>query len=168
MSNAITFRMPFAVPGEITRGSQATIEPQPYGATAFLSYGVPVAFVSGLIVPITGVGVATYGILVRPFPTQGPNASDPLNVALPPTSGVANVLRRGYIGVFVQNFAVNPAVVGAAVNVWYSASSGNHVQGGIEAAASGGNTYALNAFPYNAYFSSASDANGFAEITFNI
>lgn len=168
MTNAITFRMNFATPGEVTRPSQSTIEAQPYGATAFASYGVPVGLVSGLVVPINSSGVAVYGILVRPFPTTGVNASDPLGTSVPPTTGVANILRRGYIGIYLQNFAVNAATPNAPAYVWYAANSGQHVQGGLEAAATGGSTTELNTFPYNAYFACANDANGFCELVFNI
>lgn len=168
MTNAITFRANFATPGEVTRPSQSTIEAQPFGATPFASYGVPVALVSGLVVPITGSGVAVYGILVRPFPTTGANASDPLGTSVPPTTGMANVLRRGYIGCYLQNFAVNAATPGSPAYVWYAANSGQHVQGGLEAAATGGSTTELNTFPYNAYFMCANDSNGFVELAFNL
>jgi hypothetical protein len=168
VSNAITFRAAFAIPGDLTRPSQSTVEAQPYGATAFPSYGVPVGLVSGLVVPIAASGTALYGFLVRPYPIEGANASDALGTAVPITSGIANVLKRGYIGVYVQNFAVNPAAANTPVYVWYAASTGQHVQGGVEAAATGGSTTEFNTFPYNAYFTCASDANGYAEIAFNL
>jgi hypothetical protein len=165
---AYTFRMPFGIPGDITRAGIATVEAQPFGATAFPSYGVPVGLVNGLVVPINGSGVAVYGILVRPFPTQGANASDPLGTSVPPTSGIANILRRGYISVYVQNFAVNAAAANTPAYMWYAASSGQHVQGGLEAAATGGSTTEMNTFPYNGYFTCASDSNGMAELAFNV
>ena len=40
--STIAFRMPFGVPGDITRSSQSTVEPQAFGATAFAAYGLPV------------------------------------------------------------------------------------------------------------------------------
>ncbi len=165
MTNAITFRMPFGIPGDISRPGIATVEAQPFGATPFTAYGVPVKLVGGLVLPITAIGDAIYGILVRPFPTQGVNASDPLGTSVPPTVGIANILRRGYLTILNNNNAVNAAVAAAQVYIWAAATSGNHVQGGFEAAASGGNTTTA-LIP--ATFMSAADSNGNVEIAYNI
>jgi hypothetical protein len=162
---AFTFRMPFGIPGDISRASIATVEAQPFGATAFPSYGVPVKLVAGLVVPISAIGDAIYGILVRPFPTQGANASDPLGTSVPPTTGIANILRRGYITIFNNLNGTNAAAPVGQVYIWAAASGAGHIQGSFEAAATGGSTTTA-LIP--ATFMSAADASGFVEIAYNI
>jgi hypothetical protein len=103
MGNAIVYRMPFGVPGDLSRGQGAsTVEGQIFGATAFTQYGIPAKISSGTVIPAVGSGDTIYGFLVRPFPVTGANASDPLGTAVPPTSGIANILRRGYLNVYLQ------------------------------------------------------------------
>lgn len=159
---AITYRAPFGIPGDLTRPSVATVEAQPYGAAAFPAYGL-VAKVSGsTVVPITNTGDTVYGFLVRPFPITGPNASDALGVAVPPTAGLANILRRGYIAVNVQLGAASCAL-GSTVYIRYQNPSGSQVVAGIEGASTG-NTYSLT----GALFTGLADASGNAEIGYNI
>lgn len=134
MSNAYLYRMPYGVAGDVTRQSISTIEPQVLDPnTAFSAYGLFGKLSSSKFVPV-GAGDAAasiYGLLVRPFPIQGPNASDALGVAVPPTSGLANVLKRGYANVL--NNAGTPAVGGSVYVRVANASSGKPI-GGIEAA----------------------------------
>ncbi len=164
LGTAFTFRMPFGIPGDISRGvEQSTVEQQAYNASLpFPSYGVPGKMVSGLFVPLALVGdTVPYGFLVRPFPTTGLNASDPLGTAVPQTTGVANVLRRGYM--MVQCNVGTPAF-GGTVYMWYAASSGSHVVGGLEATSTPGSNVALT----NCSWFGTTDSNGYAEIQFNI
>lgn len=166
---AITYRMPFGVPGDLSRPSTATVEAQAFGATAFPAYGLPVKVVAGLAVPVAAQNDSVYGMLVRPFPITGANASDPLGTSVPPTSGVANILRRGYMTVKVQLGSASCAL-GSAVYVRYQNPSGSQIVGGIEGASTG-NTYALsssNSFGSGAYFTGPADANGNAEIAFDL
>jgi hypothetical protein len=107
-----------------------------------------------------------YGITVRPYPFQQSSASNfgaaAIGAATPPVNGIMDVLRAGYI---MTNLAAGgTAVKGAVVYVWSAATSGAHIQGGIEAAYSAGNTTQLA----NATFNGSSDASGNVEICFNI
>jgi hypothetical protein len=158
----ITFRMPYGVPGDITRQTGSFVEPQAFGAAAFPAYGIPAKLSSGTVVPITNTGDTVYGLLVRPFPITGANASDPLGTSVPPTKGVANILRRGYLNVSVQLGGAS-AALGSSVYIRYQNPSGNQIVGGIEAASTG-NTYQLT----GATFMGPVDANGNAEIAYNI
>lgn len=156
MSTAILYRMGHGVAGDITRQSQATIEPQILGATPFPAYGRFGKMVTGKFVPIGAGDTAddVYGLLVRPYPTQGANASDPIGTAVPPTTGLADVLRRGYVAVHV---ASGTPAHGTGVFIRLS-------NGAIEAAADGVNTIQVD----GAIFMSGKDAKGIAEIAFNI
>lgn len=166
---AIAFRMNYGVPGDLSRPSIATVEAQALGATAFSAYGLPVKVVNGLVVPIAALNDVVYGMLVRSFPITGANASDPLGTSVPPTSGVANVMRRGYMTVNVQ-LGAGSCALGSPVYVRYQNPSGSQIVGGIEGASTG-NTYQLSstyAFGSGAFFTGPADANGNAEIAFNL
>lgn len=161
---ALLYRMNVGVQGDVSRQSQSTIESQQFNsALAFPTYGVPGKIASNLFVPIaTGDVIASvYGILVRPFPSQGANASDPLGVSVPPTTGIANVLRRGWITVVCNN---GTPAKGGAVYVRTAAPSGAKVIGGIEATSDGANTFIMA----GATFTGAADASGNVEIEYNI
>jgi hypothetical protein len=146
------------IAGIITRVRQAQVESMPLGATAFPAYGLPCKISSGTIIPITSTADPVYGILVKPFPTTGKNASDPLATAVPPTSGVADVLVGGYCSVFVQNVPAS-VNVGGVVYVRFQNPSGVKIVGGIESVTSA-DVYALT----NARFMGNVDASGNAEI----
>jgi hypothetical protein len=109
MGNAILFRMPSGIPGDISRQSQATVEPGVLNsASAFPGYGLFGKVSSGKFVPV-GAGdtaAVVYGLLVRPYPTV--SSQDPLGTSTPPTTGMADILRRGYMT--VKNNAGTPAV----------------------------------------------------------
>jgi len=157
-TNTILFRMLQGIAGIITRVWQAQVESFPLGATAFPAYGLPCKISSGTIIPITSTGDPVYGILAKPFPTTGKNASDPLAAAVPPTTGVADVLTKGYISVFIQNA---PASVnaGGIVYVRFQNPSGAKIVGGLESVTSG-DVYALT----NARFTGNVDGSGNGEI----
>ena len=161
---AYTYRMPSGIPGDVTRQSVATIETQILDSgNAFSGYGLFGKIASGKFVPVGSGDAASsvYGVLVRPFPTQGANASDPLGTAVPKTSGAADVLRRGYIN--VKNNAGTPAVGGQVYVRVANAATGKPI-GGIEAASDSTNTIAVA----GATFTGAADASGNVEIGFNI
>lgn len=167
--STITFRMPFGVPGDVTRPSQSTIEAQAYGATAFAAYGLAAKVASGKAIPIAANNDTVYGFLVRPFPVTGANASDPLGTAVPPTAGVANLLRRGYVNVLVQLGGASCAL-GSNVFIRYQNPSGSQIVAGLEGATSA-NNYQLsssNSFGTGAYFTGPVDGNNIAEVAFNI
>ncbi|MBR7512626.1 hypothetical protein KC219_20915, partial [Mycobacterium tuberculosis] len=110
----------------------------------FASYGIPVKRVSGKIRPVAAGDAAgvIIGLLVRPFPTGA--SQDPLGTSTPPTTGVGNVMRRGYMT--VQCNAGTPAD-GGTVYVRVAAPSGAKVLGGIEAASERPNTYVTAGAP---------------------
>lgn len=165
MSNAILYRMNNGIAGDVTRQSVATIETQLLDSTApFSAYGLFGKVNSnGKFSPV-GAGdaaSAVYGLLVRPYPTQGANASDPLGTSVPKTSGAADVLRRGYISVKVN---AGTAALGGTVYVRVANASTGKPIGGIEAASDTTNTIAVS----GASFMGAADASGNVEIGFNI
>ncbi|WP_423196783.1 Bacteriophage protein [Cupriavidus sp. H19C3] len=164
MGNAILYRMASGIPGDISRQSQATVESQIFNSSLpFPSYGVPGKIVSGKFVPVASGDAATviYGLLVRPYPTTGGNGSEPLGTATPPTKGVADVMRRGYMT--VKNNAGTPALGGTVYVRVANAAAGKPI-GGIEAVADSTNTVIMA----GASFMSAADADGNVEIAFNI
>ncbi|GAA0809763.1 structural cement protein Gp24 [Cupriavidus gilardii] len=164
MGNAILYRMPSGIPGDISRQSQATVEPQIFDpALPFPGYGVFGKLAAGKFVPIASGDAAAvvYGLLVRPYPTTGGAGSEPVGTATPPTKGVCDVLRRGYMT--VKNNAGTPAL-GGQVYVRVAAAAAGKPIGGIEAAADGTNTIAVT----GAIFMNGGDANGNVEIAFNI
>ena len=171
---AFTFRMGAGFAGDVNRTHPASIEPALIDANAPITgYGQPV------LVDATTQGVrpfaaadqsntvaAGYGITVRPYPFQQSSATNfgaaSFGAATPPTTGITDVLRSGYI---MANLAAGGSPVkGGAVYVWAAASSGAHVIGGIEAAYTAGSTTQL----LNATFNGSPDASGNVEIAFNI
>lgn len=163
MSNAFLYRMPQGIPGDVTRQSQAKIEAQVLGATAFTAYGLFGKISSGKFIPV-GAGdtaAAVYGLLIRPFPITGKNASDPLGTSVPPTSGMADILRSGYASVKVN---AGTAALGGKVYIRIANASAGKPIGGIEAAAVTDETIEVA----GAQFMSAADASGNVEIAFNI
>ncbi len=161
---AFLYRMGNGVAGDVTRQSQSTIEPQIYNSSLpFGGYGLPGKIASGKFVPIAGgeAASAIYGFLVRPYPITGANASDPLGTSVPPTSGMSDVLRRGYIN--VKNNAGTPALNGQVYVRVANAAAGKPI-GGVEAASDSTNTVAVA----NCIFMGAADASGNVEIAFNV
>jgi hypothetical protein len=170
MSNAITYRMPFGVQGDVSRASIATIESQALGATAFTQYGIASKQSTNKIIPIAAQNDVVYGFLVRPFPITGANASDALGTSVPPTTGIANILRRGY---FVASAQLGGATcaLGTGVFLRYQNPSGLQIIGGVEGATSGNNYQLIGTYSLaggGAYFTGPVDANNLVEVAFNI
>jgi len=171
---AFAFRMGAGFPGDVNRTHPASIEPCLIDANApVTAFGQPV------LVDATTQGVrpfaagdqsntvaAGYGVTVRPYPFQQSSASNygaaAIGAGAPPITGIVDVLRSGYIMAVLA--AGGSPVKGGAVYVWSAASAGAHVQGGVEAAYSAGNTTQL----LNATFNGSPDASGNVEIAFNI
>lgn len=158
---AYAFHLPKGIPGNLSRPlSPSIIEPQPYAsATPFPGYGLPGKFVNGTFVPPTAAADVIYGFLIRPYPTTGLNPSDPLGTAVPPTKGVADIMRKGYMTVKCN--AGTPAP-GGTVYVRVAAAAAGTPIGGIEAASVTGDTVAIP----NAQFMDSMDPNGNVEIYF--
>jgi len=161
--NPILYRMPYGIPGDVTRREHSTIESQLFGATAFSAYGLPAKFSSGKIVPMGAgdAGTDLRGFLVRPYPITGANASDPLGTSVPPTAGAADLMKRGYMTVKCN---VGTPALDGTVYMRITANGGNTIIGGIEATADGANTITLP----TTKFAGPADANGNVEIAFNI
>lgn len=161
---AFLYRMPYGIPGDLTRAAQSTVETQVLNsALPFAGYGLFGKIASGKFVPVTtgDAASAVYGLLVRPFPTQGANASDPLGTSVPKTTGAADVLRRGYANVKVN---AGTAAIGGTVYIRVANAAAGKPIGGIEAASDGANTIAVT----GCTFMGDADASGNVEIAYNI
>ncbi|WP_427183537.1 hypothetical protein ACL598_16860 [Bordetella bronchialis] len=157
---AFLYRMPSGIAGDVSRKEQSVVETQMFNSAAsFSAYGLVGKMSAGKFVPFAGGEAATdaYGVLVRPFPTNA--GTDGLGTATPPTSGPADVLRRGYITVKLNGGA--SVVAGGQVYVRVAAAAAGKPIGGFEGAADSTNTVAINAV-----FESAADADGNVEISF--
>ena len=162
MSNAFLYRMPAGIPGDITRHESATVEPiQIDSANPPTAYGVPCVIDDATRklrkVKTGDIAADIYGFLVRPYPTGG--SQDGLGKSTPPTAGMVDALRRGYLAVINKS---GSAAKGGPVYVRVVAASGKAV-GDIEAGADGTNNVAIPAT-----FVGAADADGITEIAYNI
>jgi hypothetical protein len=169
------YRMGAGFPGDITRMTPAAIiEPKPTDPTnppQFQGQALVLDATSGAARPVMAATEHIYGISVRGFPTQAPNAGgyygaqgfgnvSPWLTAGQPQNAV-DICRQGYIMVNVNGTTMS----GGAVFVWAAASAAPHVQGGFEAAATAGSTIAL---PTSCTYQGQADGNGNVEIAFNI
>ncbi len=157
-------RMPIGIAGDISRPAAATVESvQIDAATPPTKFGSFVKLVAGKLQPIASGDAASviYGLLVRPYPMSNQDGSaQGLGPGTVPASGIADVLRRGYMT--VVNKQGTPAK-GAAVYLRITADTGKAV-GDIEAAGlDSGKCVAVAA-----QFQGAADANGNVEISYNI
>lgn len=159
-----TTRLPSGFIGQVTRDDSKTIAPEVIdSATPPTAYGSFVKLVSGKLQPIASGDAATvvHGILVQPFPVQDSGVTSSLSTAAtPPTSGLADVMRRGYIAV---KLAQGTAAKKGAVYVRVTADTGKAV-GDIETAADSAKCVAVT----GCYFTGAADANGVVEVEFNL
>src|ERR1700748_543833 len=128
---AYAFRMPAGIPGDVNRIASATIETQVVSSAAGEA---PTAFVLRVVISspsgqVGNVRVMTsgdtgqpYGFLVRPYPTQ--SSQDPLNVSTPPTSGLVDILKRGYMSVQLQG--PTAAIKGGIPYIFLGTTSTTH------------------------------------------
>jgi hypothetical protein len=163
---AYQFRMPAGFAGDLKRAEVATIETQQIdSATPPTVFGVPVKLVAGKVQPINNsadTAALVYGINLRAYPIQG-NGSDPLGTSTPPTSGVTDILKRGYVNVLLGGSTA--AAKGGLVYVRVATPSVGKPLGGFEAASDSTNTVVL---PSSCYFTGPADAYGITEVAFNI
>lgn len=165
---AFTYRMGAGFPGDVNRTHPASILPGLQDTTnPVLLYGNPVVINTSANsyreVLVSDTAVTTIaGVLVRPYPTQQTTGgmSSSLGAATPPVSGVVDVINDGFVMVRCNNFAAAQPTKGGAVHIWIAASTGAHVQGGFESAASVGNTIDIS----NARFNGPADSNGVCEL----
>ena len=155
---AFLYTPPFGVPGDLSRpGAPNDVETGAFvTATPFPAFGLPGKISGNGFVPIANTGDVVYGFLVRPYPSQGANASDPLGTAVPMTTGPCSIMRSGYMNVYAQ---LGTPAYGAAVYVRYQNPSGSQIVGGLEQGSTG-NNYLLS----GAQWMGPPDANGNAEI----
>lgn len=165
---AFGFRMGAGFPGDVNRSGVFSVLPALMDTTNQVRlYGDPCVnnpaanSVRGFLATDTTV-TRIDGILVRPYPTQqtsGGMAAGFGNAAPPAGPAVVDVLKQGFAMVRCNNFAVNACRRGDPVYVWIAATSGNNIQGGFVAAASG-STVTIS----NARWASPPDSQGIAEI----
>lgn len=179
LSNAILFRMAYAIPGDLAVGAgRSNVKAEVYGATPFPLYGLPCVISSGTVIPVSSnlaaVANSIYGWLVRPFPLQEfASPSNTLNTSLsatPLTSGIANVMTEGYIGVFVQAGAASVVAGGTVFLRYQTPAAGVTIFGGVEGVTSANNFAVINTTNSRktCYFTGPADANGFAVVAFGI
>lgn len=170
---AFTYRMPAGIAGEVTRFNTygCTIKQEVQNlSTPVTVYGVPVIVDANGARPITASDSTdiAIGFSARPFPGTDvnigswPQGTVPFGAGTPPARGIIDILERGYISVKLGGSVA--AAKGGAVSIWYAASTGAHVQGQVEASATGGSTYLMP----RAVFQGPADADGNVEIAFNI
>jgi hypothetical protein len=169
---AYPFRAPSGIPGDLTRlAAGITVEPNVQDATLpVTAYGRAVKLSNtGGMTPITsGDALAdVYGISVRAYPVQSQSTANYGGTTIgssgvPPEAGALDILKRGYINVRLYGSAA--AAKGGPVYIWTAASAGTHIQVGFEATSPGGDGFEVT----NAYFTGAADADGNAEIAYNL
>lgn len=168
MSNAYVYQMPSGIPGNVTRvTSYPNIESQILDQTSPpTAFGIAVSMSSGKIILYpASVSTQPYGILVRPYPTSG-NGTDGLGTATPDKRFPADVLISGYINVKVQT-STAPAKNGTVYIRNANATTGQ-VLGGIEAVSTANNFPLVTTGGAICYFTGGMDANGNAEIAYNV
>lgn len=159
MGNVFLYRMPSGIPGDVSRKSHSTIEAHPITGS-FAAYGLFGKLdTNGNFAPLGSSDTSVYGLLVRAYPVQ--STTNTQGPAMPPTSGIQDVLRRGYMTVLCN---AGTAKKGGAVFVRVDAATVSKPIGGIEAVADGVNTIQLS----NSIFMHDADAAGNVEISYNI
>lgn len=169
---AFTFRMGAGFAGEVNRTHPASISAEQNDTTnPILAAGLAcMATATGTVRSVIASDTANgdlWGVLVRAFPTQQISNANAYAAAgygaiAPGTVQPVDILRSGFIMVPVNGTVVK----GGAVYVWSAASSGAHVQGGFEATTPGGSGFQITVG--RAYWNSPADANGIAELAFNV
>lgn len=171
---AFTFRMGAGFPGDVNRSHPASIVPGLNDPTNPATvFGQPLiingADNSWRSVLASDQGTATDidGVLVRPYPVQqdtssGHSGAQAFGVGGPGFGQPLDILDSGYIMVQVNGTTQK----GGKVYIWAAASSGSHVLGGFEAAATGGSTFEITSD--KTYYNGPPDANGVVELVFNV
>lgn len=161
---AYATRVPAGFAGSVSRADSMSIEQELIDSgTPPTAYGQAVKIVSGKLQPLASgdAGTVAYGWLVRPYPSQ--STTNAFGAATPPTSGIADVLRRGFMTVPLK---LGTAAKNGQVYV-VTTAGGTVVVGDIVTSASpagGGTGVAVT----NAFFTGPADANGIVEIAYKI
>ena len=170
---ALVFRMQAGIPGEVSRFQTlgTTITPELQNtSTPVLEYGVPVIINNSGVRPVTATDTtadAELGFLVRPFPGADltvafPGGSIPFGAGIPPSRGVVDILRRGFMTVKLGGASAPQRQ--SPVWVWTAVSAGANVQGHVVATDPTTSGFKMN----RAFFRGPADAAGNTEIGYNI
>jgi len=156
--------MPSGFSGVVSRINVGeTIETEVFDQnTPPTAFGRFVKFVNGLIQPLAGGEAATdiVGLLVKPYPFQESSTNEGLGAATPDPTRPANILKRGYMTVTVDNgVPTKHGQVYARVTV-----NGALAVGNIETGADGGKCVAVA----GCFFIGPADSNNVTEIEFNL
>lgn len=161
---AITLRAPVGFPGRISRSDSLTVQQEVIDSgTPPTIFGGVVKLVSGKLQPIASgdAGSVAYGFLVNAYPVQSTTTA--FGAATPPTSGIIDVMKRGYMTLTLK---LGAAAKGGQVYV-VTTAGGTVVVGDIVTSASpagGGTAVAVS----NAFFMGPADSSGVVEIAYNI
>ncbi|PTR06436.1 MULTISPECIES: hypothetical protein [unclassified Novosphingobium] len=162
---AITTRMNVAIPGAVSRSFPGQVISQEVidSANPPTAYGQPVKLVNGKVRTLASGDAAgvIYGITVRPYPTQdATGAASGYGAGTPPTSGIIDVMKVGFIGATLAN---GTAAKGAQAYV-RTTVNGSLAIGGIE-----DNTTSSGLVAPSLYaFTGPADAAGNVEISVGI
>lgn len=165
---AFGFRMGAGFPGDVNRMHPASISARMMDTVDVpAAYGNPVLFktsnnsVKGFVAADTTTPTFIAGFLVRPFPAQTQSQANVNSSAIGATSppaGVCDVIGDGHV---MSKLPAGATVtLGGAVYVWFAATSGANIQGGLVASATGGSTALIT----NARFNGPADAQGNVEV----
>lgn len=161
---AIITRAPAGFPGRISRSDSMTVQQEIIDSgTPPTIYGGVVKLVSGKLQPIASgdAGSVSDGFLVSPYPTQ--STTNAYGAAVPPTTGIADVLKRGYMTLPLK---LGTAAKNGQVYV-VTTAGGTVVVGDIVTSASPAGGGTAVAVP-SAFFMGPADAGGIVEIAYNI
>jgi hypothetical protein len=161
---AFTTRAPAGFPGAISRSDSLTVEQEIIDSSnPPTAYGQAVKIVSGKLQALESgdAGSVVSGFMVRPYPTQ--SATNAYGASTPPTSGIGDRMRRGFMTV---PLAKGTSAKGGQVYV-VTTAGGTVALGDIVTSASpagGGTGVAIT----GAEFTGPADAGGIVEISYKI
>lgn len=162
---SLLYRMPVGIPGAISRPQDLTTEPVILDSTkTFSSYGlVGKDSADGKFIPLVAADIADLitGLYVRPYPTT--STPDMVRQIGTGKNFTGDVMKRGYMTVNIGGTAVN-VIKGAPVYVRNANPTDASPLGAILGAEVADETVVLP----NAVFTGAGDADGNAEIAYNI
>jgi hypothetical protein len=163
---AFAYRMGAGFAGDVNRTHPFSVEaclidsaapPTAYGQAVVIAAGTnavrPVAAGDNAL---TGI----YGVTVRPFPTQQQSGgmSSPFGNQVPPTSGIIDVLRFGYILVQLNGQPHK----GDPLYVWAAAAAAGDVPGQFTTTTTGGDV--IGPLAGSSSFNGPPDSTGIGEI----
>lgn len=162
---AFTYRMGAGFSGDINRTHPFSVEPvllDPNGTFSFYGQaGTPGASNAIRAVAAGDSALTTiYGVLARPFPVQQQSGgmSSAFGAATPPTSGIADMLREGYVMVQMHG---TPAK-GDPVFVWSDNAGGGDLPGQFTTTNTAGST--IGPLTGSSTYNGPPDANGVGEV----